>query len=100
MISYINFELSTEKENEYKAQALKLASQDARTKAEAMVSGIGKEIVDIKSISESSFNYRPWMLYAAEAGVASAADAKLAATNIQPGEKEVNAQVTVVFKIG
>ncbi len=37
-ISYINFELTLAKQNEYKAQALTAATQDARTKAEAIAS--------------------------------------------------------------
>jgi uncharacterized protein YggE len=100
MLSYINFELSKDKENEYKAQALKDASADARIKAESMASGLGKEVVDIKSISDSTFNYSPWRVYGAEGMMASASDAKVATTNIQPGEKDVNARVTVVFTIG
>jgi uncharacterized protein YggE len=99
MISYINFELSQEKENTYKAQALKDASEDARIKAESMAAGLGKKVVDIKSISDSSFNYSPWRLYDNVAMARGGAEAKVATTNIQPGEKDVNARVTVVFTI-
>ncbi len=97
-ISYINFELSLEKQNEYKAQALSQASQDARNKAEAMASGIGKKIVGIKSISDSSFNYYPWRVYGMEDAIGTASEAKLASTQIQPGNQDINAQVSVVFK--
>jgi len=100
MISYINFELSKSKENIYKVQALKEASEDARIKAEAMAAGIGKKVIDIKSISESNFNYYPWRLYGSEGMASNVAEAKVAATDIQPGEQDVSAQVSVVFKIG
>ncbi|MCX6749107.1 MAG: SIMPL domain-containing protein [Candidatus Pacearchaeota archaeon] len=98
-ISYINFELSREKENQYKAEALKFAGEDARNKAEAMASGLGKKISGIKSISDSSFNYYPWRVYGVEDTMGNVAEAKQAATSIQPGNQEVNAQVSVVFKI-
>jgi hypothetical protein len=99
MISYINFELSQDKENEYKAEALKAASEDARIKAESMASGLGKKVVDVASISNSQFNYYPWRVYDNVAMASGGMEAKAATTNIQPGEKDVNAQVSVVFKI-
>ncbi len=100
MISYINFELSKERENAYKAQALKDASEDARIKADSMAAGLGKKVVDIKSITDSSFNYYPWRLYDNVAMAVGGAEAKAATTNIQPGEKDVSARVSVVFTIG
>ncbi len=99
MLNYINFELSKAKESEYKAEALKLASEDARIKAESMASGLGKEVVEVISISESSFYYSPWRVFGAEDMVAGAAEAKAATTNIQPGEEKIAGRVTVVFKI-
>jgi uncharacterized protein YggE len=98
-LSYINFELSTIKQNEYKAQALKEASEDATIKAEAIASGLGKKVGKLVSISTSNFNYRPWALYESVNGVADVAMAKQVTTNIQPSEQDVNAQVSAVFKI-
>lgn len=98
-ISYINFELSLEKQNEYKAQALEQATQDARTKAEAIASGLGKSLGRIVSVSDSSFDYYPWRMYDM-VGSSNAAEAKQAVTSIQPGNQEINAQVSVVYKIG
>ena len=99
-IGYINFELSQEKQNEYKAQALKQAAEDAKIKAESIAEGLGKSIGSIYSISSSDFDYYPWRIYEAtassEAGVA---EAKQAATDIQPGEKDITARVSVVFKL-
>ncbi len=97
-IGYINFELSQEKQNGYKAEALKLATEDARIKAEAIASGLGKKLGRIVSVSDSSFDYYPWRVYDAVPS-AGAEEAKTAATNIQPGEQEINARVSVVYKI-
>lgn len=97
-INYINFELSQAKQNELKAQALTQATQDARTKADAIASGLGKTIGKIVSVSSNEFNYRPYPLYSAMAG-STAEDAKVATTNIQPGQQDVSATVTVVYAL-
>ncbi len=102
-ISYINFELSQALQNQYKAQALNLATQDARVKAEAIASGLGKKLGRVVSTSTSDFNYQPWRLYdsagASANGMETASMAKEAATNIQPGQQEVFGSVSVVYKL-
>jgi uncharacterized protein YggE len=97
-ISYINFELSMEKQNQYKAEALEAATLDAKTKAEAIASGLGKSLGRIVSVSTSDFGYSPWNIYYG-AEMASAADAKLATTSIQPGQQTVTARVSVLYRI-
>lgn len=99
LINYINFELSTAKQNEYKAQALELATKDAKTKAEAMASGLGKRLGQVVSVSDMSFDYYPWPIYSNERNVLGGAEAKQAATGIRPSEQEVNARVSVVYEI-
>ena len=99
LINYINFELSSEKSNEYKAKALKLASEDARSRADAVASGQGKKAGRLVSISASDYNYYPYPLYArAEAGIA--ADVKQAVTDIQPRSLDISASVTARYEIG
>ena len=98
-INYIAFELSIEKQNEYKALALKEASKDARIKAESTAAGLGKSVGKLVSISVNEFGYYPWRLYDNSAGTGGMAEAKLAATNIQPGERDINAQVQAVFSL-
>ena len=97
LVSYINFELSNAKSNEYKAQALASASQDARTKASSIASGLGKTLGQIVSITTSDYNYYPYPLYRAEAS--GGADVKSVATNIQPKSLDITATVTVTFEI-
>ena len=97
-ISYINFELSQVKQNEYKAEALKLAAEDAKIKASAIAEGLNKKLGNLVSTSSNNFNYNPWNLYTAssDSGIA---EAKRATTNIQPGEQEISASVTAIFKL-
>lgn len=99
-VSYINFELSTEKQNEYKAEALKDAAEDAKIKAGAIAEGLGKRLGRLVSTSESSFNYYPWALYESSGGASTdASSIKEATTSITPGEQEVSANVRATFKL-
>jgi len=101
LVSYINFELSLTKQNELKAQALNQATQDARIKAESIASGLGKNLGAVVSVSDSSFDYYPWPIYrndvAYGTGIAEAKEA--ISTNINPGQQEVSARVSVTYKI-
>jgi len=101
LISYIDFELSTEKQNQYKADALKAAAQDARIKAESVASGLGKKLGEIVSTSDSSFDYYPWRLYdnSMSGAGGTVTEAKAATTNIQPGDKDISARINVIYKI-
>lgn len=99
LISYINFELSTAEQNRYKAEALKQASQDAKIKAEAIASGLGKQVGKLVSVSDMSFDYYPWPIYRAMEIEGTAEEAKEAVTNVRPSEKEISARVSVVYQI-
>jgi uncharacterized protein YggE len=97
MLSYINFELSQPLENQYKAQALKLAAEDAKVKAESTASGVGAKLGKVVSVSTSDFRYTPWMAYDNSGGAM--VKAEEVSSSIQPSEHEINAQVTVVYKL-
>jgi uncharacterized protein YggE len=102
MISYINFELSEELQQEKKAEAIKLAAQDAKVKAEAMADGFGLRVGKLQSVSMSEFGYQPWNLYRARGGMAVmevAEDAKMQTASITPADKDVSAYVTAVYKL-
>ena len=100
-INSISFELSQELQNEYKAQAMKLAAQDARIKAESVAEGFNKKIGDLVSTSINDFNYYPWGIYASGGGtmVAERDMAKEAVTNIQPGDQDITARISAVFEM-
>lgn len=96
-ISYINFELSPEKQNTYKAEAMKLAAQDATKKAEAVAEGLGKDLGKLVSVSVNDYNYVPWLAY--DASGASESAVKEAARSITPTNQDVSATVTAVYKL-
>jgi len=97
-INYINYELSKENENKYKAEAIKAATQDATTKAEALAEGAGKRLGKLVSISTSDFGYVPWLAYSqADTGVIKSG-AEIT-TSITPSEQEISARVTAVYRI-
>ena len=99
-INYINFELSPEKQSQYKAEALKLASQDATRKAEAIAEGLNKRLGKLVSVETDEFSYNPWPIYAARGDVMeSSAMIKGAVTDIRPSDREVNARIIVKYKI-
>jgi len=100
-INYINFELTSELQNQYKAQAMQLAAEDARMKAEAIAEGLDKKVGRLVSVSTSNFGYSPWNVYSAKGMdlAEEAQEAKTAATSIQPGEQEIYGQITAVFKL-
>jgi len=99
-ISYINFELSPEEEKQYKAQALELASEDARLKAGSIASGLGKKLGRLVSVSESNAYYTPMRVYETAGDQGDwVGEAKEAVNNIQPSEQEITANVYAVFKL-
>ena len=98
MLSYINFELSTELENQYKAEALKAATADAKVKAEAMAEGLGAKLGSAVSTTSSDSGYYTWRAYGVDEDVVSISGASVE-TSIQPGEQDITGRVTVVYKL-
>jgi len=97
-VGYINFELSQENQNKYKAEAMKLAAQDATSKASGIAEGLDKKLGKLVSVSTDNYNYYPWL--ARDFGGATAsAEMKDEATSITPSEQEISASVTAVYKI-
>lgn len=103
LISYINFELSEEKQSEYKKQALEKAGMDAKEKAEATASGVGKRLGRLVSVQSQDFYYGPLNLYDKTLAEASGGDvvqeARNTALNISPQDIEVSATIIVQYKI-
>lgn len=97
-ISSINFELSQVKQNEYKAESMKLAAEDAKVKADAVAQGLGKKTGAIVSVSINEFGYYPWREFSAS-GSADVELAKETATKIQPSERDISSSVNAVFKL-
>lgn len=96
-IDYINFELSQDNQNKDKAEAIKLAAQDATSKAQALAEGIGKNLGSLVSVSVDNYNYAPMLAY--NAAGATTADIQKAVPTIQPGNQEISASVTAIYRI-
>ncbi len=102
LINYINFELTQESQNKYKAKALRLSAEDAQIKAEAIADGLGKKLGRLVSTSSSDFYYTPWRLYESSVEIQETINADLAkqaVSDIQPGEKEIRARLSVTYKL-
>ena len=96
-VSSISFKLNSESQIKYKAEALKLASEDARRKAEAVAEGFGKSVGKLVSVQVNDYNYSPWIAYD---GIAKESyDEASLTTSIQPREEEIYASVIAVFKM-
>jgi uncharacterized protein len=102
VISFLQFELTQNSQNEYKAEAMKLASQDAKIKAESTALGLNKKLGKLVSISVNDFRYYPWDVFDERAyGTSENFQEKTETilTNIQPEEQEISASVSAVFKL-
>ncbi len=100
-ISYINFELTQESQNKYKAEAMKLAAEDATIKAEAVAEGFGKKVGKLVSVQVNDFGYYPWNVYSSrvEGGMKDVLFMEETISNIQVGEEDVTATVSASFKL-
>ena len=96
-ISYINYELNEENQKLYKVEAIKLATEDAKTKAEALAEGSGSSLGSLISVSSSEWGYAPWMA-ASEDAVKGSSGAEIA-TSITPSEQQISATVSTTFRI-
>ncbi len=99
LISYINFELSEDKQKEFKASALEEASADAKSKAEATANGLGKKLGSLVSVKNEDFYYGPYPYFAAAEGAKDSASAREAALNLSPRDIEVRASIVVEYKL-
>ena len=94
-IDSVSFSLTKEKQKEMKDEAMIRASQEAKGKAEALATSLGVRLGKVASVSESSFDYIPFV----SRGFA-VAEAKLEApTEISPQDVTVSATVNVAFEI-
>ena len=98
-IQSINFELSEDKQNELKQEAISKASEDARVKAEATAQGLNAKLGKVKQVTISDYNYYPYPYFMADSTVGIAEARKAASVEISPTKLEVTANVNVVFEL-
>lgn len=105
LVQNINFELSQEKQNEVKAEALKQAGQDAEKKAEAIALGLNKKVGRLISVSSQDFNYGGPVVYYEKAVSASSdiamdnSEAVRVAQSVNPSELEISAYINAKYKL-
>jgi len=97
LVSGINFELSSSKQNEYKATALKEAGQDARAKADALAEGLGRRIGKLVSVQSQDFNYYPYPYFSRDDLAVGNAEAEKASVSVSPQDLEVSASVSATY---
>jgi uncharacterized protein YggE len=95
-INNIQFQLSNEEEQKYKKQALAEATQSAKEKAETIADSLGVSLGKIKTVSESSFRYTPYV-YAMEK--VAGADAVEEAAIVMPKDVTVTADIQLVYYV-
>ena len=89
----VSFGLKEETRQRVQAEALKQATSLAKTKAEAIASGLGKSLGRVKTVSDSTVDYYPYMR--SYAGV-DGAESDVGITT-EPGTVEVTTSVSVVY---
>jgi uncharacterized protein YggE len=94
-INQVIFDLSEERQNEVKSQALAAASQNAKVKADAISKSLNIKLGKIKTVSESIY-YQPYNYYAYDMKAAGASES---ATSISPQNVDVGANVNVAYGI-
>jgi uncharacterized protein len=103
LLQYINFEISSDKQNEYKASATLLATQNAKMQAEAMAKGLGMNLGKVISVSDANFGgYHPYRAFDSEVLEKNdmvGSEVAQVVTNIQPGEQKIYANVNVLYEL-
>jgi uncharacterized protein YggE len=90
LVSSINFELSSAKQNEYKTQLLEKASSDGRSKAEAIAAGLGKKLGRLVSVQvKDAYSYGP-VPYYSRSDAGSSAEGQLAKDATPQKQAELN----------
>lgn len=94
-VDSVSFGLTEEKQKEVNKEALSMASKNAEDKAEAITESIGVSLGKLVTISESNFNYIPYMIQGAQFEKAAGAPA----TEILPQTLEITASVNLIYEI-
>jgi len=101
LVSGISYELSMAKQNEYKAESLKKASEDARIKAESLARGFGKNLGKLVKVQSQEFSYIPYPIYY-KSDVASTLENKNAENtlrNLSPVDLTVTSSISATYTI-
>jgi hypothetical protein len=89
---------SIEKEDALKAEARKIAIDDAKAKAESLAKDLGISLVRIVNFSENG-NYPMPMMYSKGVSVESASTAPSPSPDLPTGENKITSNVTITYEI-
>jgi len=96
-INNIRFEITEEKQNQLRIESFSKATENARSKADAIAQGLGKEVGNVVKVSDQTFDFQPYYLRGgADFAVA---EAKTALTEITPSDIEVRASIAATFAL-
>ncbi len=98
-VNSVQFTLSRSKESEIKGEALALAAEKARTKAENIVDAVDVTLGEIASISESSYYGGYYPRYTTKSILESVSEEESYDTSISPQELTVSGTVTLTYEI-
>ncbi|MBI2176574.1 SIMPL domain-containing protein [Candidatus Woesearchaeota archaeon] len=94
-INSIVFTLSDERKAELRNEAIANAAAEAKEKAKTIAESLGVKLGNLRTVSESSFDFRPYY-----APLAVAEKATSAPTQVLPQNVEVSATLAVAYSIG
>ena len=99
-VNDISFKLSNKKQAEVKAEALRLAAQNAKIKAESLALGAGVTLGKVRTVQEEAFDYYPVRTYGKEMVMAAGMDEEgIPPTPISPEQVHIQVKVKVVYTI-
>lgn len=89
---------SVEKEDELKAEARKMAIEEAKAKAKVLSKDLGVRLVRIVNFSENGNGYYP-MAYTAKGMMDSASSISAPAPELPTGENKITSNITITYEI-
>lgn len=102
LVQSINFELSEDKQNQYKTEVITKAGEDAKVKAEAIAAGQGKELGRLVSVQPQDYYYPGPIAYYDKAVAESSGDGlsvQSAVANLAPQDLEIRSSILVQYKL-
>ncbi len=97
-VDSIQYDINESERNALKAEALRQASAAAQSKAEAVAAGLGLSVVGVKSVTDTSWEWIPW-IRTMDYEVGKEAMPAIPSP-IEIGKVKVTASVRVIFEIG
>ncbi len=99
-VNNVQFTLSKAAEETAKTAALKMATEGAKGKAQAIADGLGVKLLGVASVNEANVYFPPMYMRGYETAMALDKAEAVAMPPIEAGDLTVTATVNVVYNIG